>query len=649
MRKFNLLNSRVGKYDRQGKRITTTFNSTQQVWPVYTTEDARFSMKNGQLKGPCTIAGCKTYILQIGYDVSGNPRYGPVACRSGAPYRAPIAGNRKTLVGKDCCETGNQTVEWVMDPATGVMKPTMRNPNDTCSRANAKSSRLNQKRKPTNTIYKDNYSKSCLCISKEGKSIVEICEQTVIISQTPPAGILVGDHIAQSDSGGTAIPGGATGILVSVNEVDPALFHYGVELTTDCDTNHFLPGFAIFTTGAGVGQPASPITVSDTVVVPVVVTVPGNLSKETACACYDRRIRSGMQPKPNICMRWEGSGNTRRLVKKTLCPGDYGFQKAYSYSYSQYNKNRVCNTYERGLEKYVTPAHIDRTKRSERIKSSVCNHMYRKSGCNGCVSCCPDHCRQKVTGDPSITYTPQVGDVLTGSTSGAVGTILNITGSQDKTLEMRLLDCDKFFLSGDDLHKSPSEQFPVNAVGPVTDHPCTATELKKYRSLANSITVYKPSNKKFSVQGAVSGSSRLERLKLDTIKYANSKCRNKDARCETRGICGEKYGKGPYFAGKPRFTGWMFNSCHPETVCMNKTRQQPFGIPQLTKRGRQVRSNRLHGVDPTVKGKGKGLLPRGQYNRRAPGCKCPKVAGECVDPCCQYCTVLKQYGQMSGK
>jgi len=162
MRKFNLLNSRVGKYDRKGRRITTTFNSTQQVWPVYTTEDARFSMKSGQLKGPCTIAGCKRYKKLMSIDAQGVHNYGYVACRVGAPYRAPIAGNRRTLVGKDCCETGSQTVEWVFDPATGGMKPTMRNPNDTCSRANTKSSRLSQKRKPTNTIYKDNYAKSCL-------------------------------------------------------------------------------------------------------------------------------------------------------------------------------------------------------------------------------------------------------------------------------------------------------------------------------------------------------------------------------------------------------------------------------------------------------------------------------------------------------
>merc|ERR1711991_1058157 len=43
----------------------------------------------------------------------------------------------------------------------------------------------------------------------------------------------------------------------------------------------------------------------------------------------------------------------------------------------------------------------------------------------------------------------------------------------------------------------------------------------------NSRTIYKPNNKKFQVQGAVSSSSRLDRLKLDTITGANSKCKNK--------------------------------------------------------------------------------------------------------------------------
>jgi hypothetical protein len=96
------------------------------------------------------------------------------------------------------------------------------------------------------------------------------------------------------------------------------------------------------------------------------------------------------------------------------------------------------------------------------------------------------------------------------------------------------------------------------------------------RTLKNSEvrTIYKPNNKKFKVQGAVSSGSRIDRLKLDTITGANSKCKDK-----SKDKCPDMRGCDPYFAGKPRFTGWMYNKNHPETVCYNK-RQRPRGIPQ---------------------------------------------------------------------
>ena len=104
-------------------------------------------------------------------------------------------------------------------------------------------------------------------------------------------------------------------------------------------------------------------------------------------------------------------------------------------------------------------------------------------------------------------------------------------------------------------------------------------------------TIYKPSNKKFSHQGAVTSGGRLERLKLDTIKSANSKC-IKGQQC--REIPTKfsditkvyKYPNGKYGAGKPRFTGWMFNGHHSEVkgrvYNMGRYNQQPLGIPQLT-------------------------------------------------------------------
>jgi len=104
---------------------------------------------------------------------------------------------------------------------------------------------------------------------------------------------------------------------------------------------------------------------------------------------YNKQICSGMQPKKNTC------------------------GKAYSFSYSEYNKNRALNTYERGLE------HNKRTD-------------------------------------------------------------------------------DKFFKSS----------------GSACDTSC---------SNINNVTVWKPNNKKFNVQGAVSSSSRIDRLKLETLRAANIK------------------------------------------------------------------------------------------------------------------------------
>ena len=113
-------------------------------------------------------------------------------------------------------------------------------------------------------------------------------------------------------------------------------------------------------------------------------------------SCYDKQIRSGMQPKNN------------NVNKKNNC------EKSYSFSYHEYNKNRALNTYERGLEH-------NKTSGGKFVKSTG-------SACD--ISCC------------------------------------NI----------------------------------------------------------NNNTIWKPNNKPFKVQGAVSSSSRIDRLKLETLRVANSKC-----------------------------------------------------------------------------------------------------------------------------
>ncbi len=115
------------------------------------------------------------------------------------------------------------------------------------------------------------------------------------------------------------------------------------------------------------------------------------------------------------------------------------------------------------------------------------------------------------------------------------------------------------------------------------------TEKRKLKFVTLVITS-KPNNKKFSKQGAVSSGSRLDRLKLDTIRSSNSRC-VKGKRCKkiaSSFIDGGFYKvpNGKYDAGKPRFTGWMFNGHHSEVKSrvynMVRYNQQPLGIPQLT-------------------------------------------------------------------
>jgi hypothetical protein len=157
--------------------------------------------------------------------------------------------------------------------------------------------------------------------------------------------------------------------------------------------------------------------------------------------------------------------------------------------------------------------------------------------------------------------------------------------------------------SGKGWKRSQEKFFPMRdgvqtTLGGVSNGNCQTSEyskgpcscIGKMTGKTHSKTIYKPNNRKFSSQGAVSAGSRLERLKLDTLRATNSKCDECKTIKVSNGTCTKtyKYGKGPYFAGKPRFTGWMYNSKHKEKVCLSQMGQQPFGIPQLTNKKRQT-------------------------------------------------------------
>lgn len=272
------------------------------------------------------------------------------------------------------------------------------------------------------------------------------------------------------------------------------------------------------------------------------------------CVAYDNRIRSGMQPKQQMCVT--GINGTRG--NKLLCRDECGYQKPYSFSYSQYNKNRALNTYERGLE-------INSPNKQPNKQSS-----------------CPDknECRNKLYPNKKSSYRKSAGDAC-------------LACSIDNNNSNKLIS-------------------------------------------KNAKTVWKPNNKKFKVQGAVSSGGRLERLKVDTIRAANSKCKKGER-------CNDGNGNGKYFAGKPRFTGWIYNESHQERVWPNKNisairyRPQPLGIPQLTNKGRSTRSN-VGNINwkPHSSGTYGYNQRKDSHNIRAPGygnkCIADCPMSDCVKP-----------------
>ena len=290
-------------------------------------------------------------------------------------------------------------------------------------------------------------------------------------------------------------------------------------------------------------------------------------------------IRSGMQEK-NVCCK---SSN-----------GKCSNKNDYAFSYRQYHNNNRCLSFERSQEKYVGRYACFGA-------DGKCQNKFRKSGCASCCACCVKTQRLKFSFPSGSTPTLlTVGDTLTQVINGenVIGTITEVENSA--------------IFGGQQFYKlvitdNKSNSCPGLQIGPATinKRPGTIGFIPGIATLgttigvgdcrsnkSNLVTIYKPNNKKFSKQGAVSSGSRLDRLKLDTIKSANSKCKKgKGGRCKiikSKFIDGGFYKvpKGKYDAGQPRFTGWMFNGHHQEVkgrvYNMVRYNQQPLGIPQLT-------------------------------------------------------------------
>jgi len=310
--------------------------------------------------------------------------------------------------------------------------------------------------------------------------------------------------------------------------------------------------------------------------------------------------------------------------------------------------NKRCLSFERSLEK--SPGDYYATTKN-RDGKTICQMKYRKSGCAGCCTCCVKKQAFYLSpiGNPSSTIS--IGDIIETSVPRVgLGTVIEITNPITSFPQIILITV---ALSGNEDVcngiRSVLNSLQIIDIGGITVNPATSPGIAGtyvYYSpvfdvenktgdcgsnKSNTVTIYKPNNKKFSKQGAVSAGSRLDRLKLDTIRSANSRCK-KGKKCATVPArprdpflkC-KLSPNGKYDAGKPRFTGWMFNGHHREVKSrvynMVRYNQQPLGIPQLTAHRLTLSSNRA-----TAAG-----------NRaRIPGSKCG------------ICCIVRIYGNAGG-
>ncbi len=277
----------------------------------------------------------------------------------------------------------------------------------------------------------------------------------------------------------------------------------------------------------------------------------------------------------------------------------------YSFSYSQYMKNKRCLSYERSLEKNPGTYSAVTQNKDGRL---ICQMKYRKSGCAGCCQCCVNRQFFLIASGSTApivnsTFTTTI-DNKNNTVIGTVDAVWIYPGGWGVVL---LLDnglndiCNgirNIIQSGQTIDSGGTTYGPIGQTGTTTNFYYPVVYDVENRkgdcgsNKSNTVTIYKPNNKKFSKQGAVSAGSRLERLKLDTVRSANSRCK-KGKKCATRPARpGDPFNKcilppnGKYDAGHPRFTGWMFNGHHQEVkgrvYNMVRYNQQPLGIPQLT-------------------------------------------------------------------
>ena len=287
-------------------------------------------------------------------------------------------------------------------------------------------------------------------------------------------------------------------------------------------------------------------------------------------------------------------------------------RKKYAFSYSQYQKNLRCLSYERSQEKYKTPEMVGYPEK------------YRKSGCNSCCNCCSKRIVFKLSA-PGITQ-PAVGatsNKLNGATYVFEGVYTPLGLPYVVVVRINGPDPCPNLQNGDGLifPNIPPPGFitiTVNSPSVIdfSEGQCTTTR-------GENITVYKPNNKKFQVQGAVSSGSRLERLKLDTIQGSRIQKRISTGNCEQKwcNTNSTQFTLG-YRSAKPRFVTNP-NEGGDKTRGFVPTRWRQSYLAH----GRSIGNIFQRTSSNNMSGKGAGALPYSIGSIKAGGCCHPPNAG----------------------
>ena len=147
-------------------------------------------------------------------------------------------------------------------------------------------------------------------------------------------------------------------------------------------------------------------------------------------------------------------------------------------------------------------------------------------------------------------------------------------------------------------------------------------ESKCKTTRGENITVYKPNNKKFQVQGAVSSGSRLERLKLDTIQGSRIATRHSnDSSCALPCNPSSKKFTLGYRSTKPRFVTNP-NEGGDKTRGFVPTRWRQAYLAH----GRSIGNIFQRTSSNNMSGKGAGALPYSIGSIKAGGCCHPPNA-----------------------